>query len=258
MELAVQERAILGRKTKHLRNEGQIPAELYGHWIENRHITVALKDFRKAFKAAGENTIVTLVVGKDKHPVLIHDINYDHVSDEILSVDFYQVNMKEKLKVKVPIEFRGEASAVKEKGGILLRVMSEIEVEALPDKIPHSVAVDLAVLKDIGNSIHIKDLSISNEYAILVEPDMVIVTIKAPLTEEEEKALETAAAVPAEVAVETEEKKAERAAAKEEGAIPGAPGAGGAKPAAGAKPAGGKEAIPPSKAPAAPTPQKKS
>ncbi len=232
MELAVQERAILGRKTKALRNEGLIPAELYGHGIENRHVTVPLKDFRKVFKAAGENTIVNLVLGGDKYPVLIHDVDYDHLSDEILSVDFYEVKMDEKLKVNVPIDFKGEAPAVKEKGGILLKVLSEIEVEALPDKIPHSIAVDLAVLKDIGNSVHIKDLSISKDYAILVESDMVIVTIKAPLTEEEEKALEEAAA-PAEVAVETEEKKAERAAAKEALATPAAPGVKEAPPAAG-------------------------
>ena len=234
MELAVQERAILGRKTKHLRNEGQIPAELYGHGIENRHITVALKDFRKVFKAAGENTIVTLVVGKDKHPVLIHDINYDHVSDEILSVDFYQVNMKEKLKVRVPIDFKGEAPAVKEKGGVLLKVMDEIEVEAFPDKIPHSITVHLDILKDIAQSVHVKDLPAQAGYTILVAPDMVIVTIKAPLTEEEEKALEAEGTEAKEVVVETEEKKAERVAAKEETGQ--APKEGVASKEAGAKP----------------------
>lgn len=215
MELAVQERTILGRKTKHLRSEGQIPAELYGHGVQNRHLSVAVKDFRKVFKAARENTIVTLVAGKDKYPVLIHEVNHAHISDEILSVDFYHVNMKEKLKVKVPIEFTGTAPAVKEQGGILLKVMSEIEVEALPDKIPHSIAADLDILKDIGQSIHVKDLVSHKDYVVLVAPDMVIVTIKAPLTEEQEKELEAKGAEAKEVVVETEEKKVERASEKE-------------------------------------------
>lgn len=233
MELAVQERKELGKKTKHLREQGVIPAELYGHGIQNRHVSVPLKDFRKALKASGENTIVTLMLGKEKFPVLIHDIAYDTISDEILSVDFYQVKMDEKLKVKVPIEFKGEAPAVKEKGGILLKVMAEVEVEALPDKIPHSIEVDLGVLKDIANSVHIKDLKVSKDYTVLVDPSMVIVTIKAPLTEEQEKALEAEATETKEAVVETEEKKAERVAIKEgaEGeAAPAKPVAPGAKP----------------------------
>lgn len=214
MELAVQERTIVGKKTKALRNDGIIPAELYGHGIQNRHLAVPLKDFRKVFKIAGENTIVTLTLGTNKYPVLIHAVNHDHVSDEVLSVDFYHVNMKEKLKVKVPFEFKGEAPAVKEKGGILLKVMSEVEVEALPDKIPHAIIIDMSTLTDIAQSIHIKDLPSSKEYEILVDPSMVIVTIKAPLTEEEAKALEAENATVQEVAVESEEKKEARAAAK--------------------------------------------
>ncbi|OGY63377.1 MAG: hypothetical protein A3I89_01730 [Candidatus Harrisonbacteria bacterium RIFCSPLOWO2_02_FULL_41_11] len=233
MELAVQKRDILGRKTQHLRKKGLVPAELYGRGLENLHLSLFAKEFKKVFKEAGENTIVNVVVGGERHPVLIQEISYHPVSDEIESVDFYQVRMDEKLKVKVPLEFIGTAPAVKEKNGILVKAMQEVEVEALPADIPREFKISLSNLTEIGQSIYVKDLDAPVKVKILVSSETVLATVTAKITEEEELAMQKAGTVE-EVKVETEEKKAERDATK--AAI------GEAAPAAETKTAPGKEA----------------
>lgn len=200
-----------------LRKSGFIPAELYGHGQANQHLSVAAKDFIKLFKKAGESTLVDLMVAGKKHPVLIHDVMYHPITDEILSVDFYQVRLDQKIRLKVPVNFIGDAPAVKEKGGILVKALSEIEVEALPTAIPHAIDVPLATLTDIGASFHVHQIVVPAGVRVLVDPAFVIVTITARMTEEQEAALAAEADVSA-VKTEGEEKKAEEEAAAGEAA----------------------------------------
>lgn len=225
MELTAQKREVFGRAVKPLRAKGFIPAELYGKGLENLHLAVPKKELAKVFKQAGENAIVTLLVDKEKRPVLIHDLQSDPVTDEVLSVDFYQVRLDEKIKIKVPIEFIGIASAVKDKGGILVKTVQEVEVEALPNDIPHSIPVNLESLIDIGKSIRLKDLLIKGDFKFLGDLETVLVTITAPLTEEKEAELAQAVDVST-VKVETEEKKTERDAKKAEEGVAKNPVAG--------------------------------
>lgn len=218
MELAVQKREKLGRVVKVLRAEGFIPAELYGKGLGNLHLSVSKKDFKKVLKEAGENTVVNLMIEGKKYPVLIHDVSYNVVTDDFQSIDFYQVRMDEKLKVGVPLEFIGIAPAVKEKNGLLVKSLKEIKVEALPADLPHKISVDISGLAEIGQSLYVKNLAIPQAVKILVSPDTVVATVTAKVTEEEELAMQQAAAVGVEgVKVETEEKKAEREAAKAPG-----------------------------------------
>lgn len=216
MELMVQERTTFGRAVKFLRRKGFIPAELYGAGTENLHLSVPARDFEKVFRAAGENTLVDIVVGGKRRQVVIHEISRNPVTDEVLSVDFYQVRLDEKMKVKVPIVFTGEAPAVKEKGGVLVKAMHEVEIECLPANIPHSIEVELSGLTSIGACLYVRDFLVGPEVTLHVSPEAVIATVK-------EKAAEEIPAAPEvnveSVKVETEEKKAERAAKKE--AAPG-------------------------------------
>lgn len=206
MELTVQKREILGNKVEALRQNGLIPAELYGHGIENIHLSVPAKEFSKLFKEAGESTIINLVLsdteGK-KLPVLIHEVSFDHLTDQIIHIDFYQVKMDEKITTSVPLEFIGEAPAVKEKIGILIKAVQEVEIEALPADLPHSIPVDLSSLSAIGMGIHVKDLKISDKVKILIDPETVVVTVTEPAKEE---VVEKPITVE-EVKVEGEEKK---------------------------------------------------
>ncbi len=232
MDLQVQKRDKLGRGVKALRKQGFIPAELYGKGLENIHVSVPMKDFRKVYKAAGENTVVTVLLDSKKYPVLISDVSFDRITNEFESADLYQIRMDEKLKVGVPVEFVGVAPAVKEKNGVLVKALQELEVEALPMDLPHDIKADVSKIMEIGDSVYVKDLDIPKGVRVLVGPDTVVATVTAKVTEEEELAMRQASAGGVEeVKVETEEKKAEREA--EKAAV--AP-AGGAAPTASAAP----------------------
>lgn len=215
MNLTAQNRTILGKSVKELRKQNLIPAELYGKGISNLHLTVSKKDLAKILKETGENAVINLTIDNESRPVLMHDFQTDPLTDEVMAIDFYQVRMDEKIKVKVPIEFIGVASAVKDKGGILVKSMQEIEVEALPAKIPQSLKADLGLLNDIGESLYVKNLPGSGDFRILIDPETVIASVVAKVTEEQEAALAQQIDVSA-VKVETEEKKTEREKAKPE------------------------------------------
>ena len=210
MELAVTTREKFGKAVAQTRKEGLIPAEVYGKGLDNLHISVSAKDFKKVFREAGMNTLVTLSAGKEKYSTLVHDVQRDYLSDEVIHVDFYRVRMDEEIKAKVPLEFTGEAIGVKEKGGILNISMHEIEVEALPANLPHRLSVDLKTLDDINKTVYVKDIAVPKGVKILVDPNTAVATVKAPV---EEKVEEVPVDV-SEVKVESEEKKAERDAEK--------------------------------------------
>ncbi|OGM94673.1 hypothetical protein A2524_02095 [Candidatus Wolfebacteria bacterium RIFOXYD12_FULL_48_21] len=211
MELKAEKRVILGSKVHALRTQGLIPAELYGNGKENEHLTVNAKEFAKVLKEAGESTVITIVVGKEKTPALIHDVNIDPISDAVMHVDFYAVNMNEEIEAGVAIEFIGEAPAVKAEGGVLVKSMHEIEVRALPANLPHNIEVDLSKLVNIHDSIHVKDLVVKAGVKLLADEDAVVVTVVEQAIEEEVVAPVSVA----DVKVEGEEKKKTEATEKE-------------------------------------------
>jgi len=189
MQLQAEKRADFGSyKVRTLREKGLIPAELYGHGTENIHLSINKKDFLKVYSEAGESTMITLEIDGDKRSVMIHEIQHHPVNDEVLSIDFYQVKMDEKITIGVPLIFEGEAPGVKEKGGVLIKSLTEIEIEAFPADIPHDIKVDLSVLVDVGSIIKVKDLNIPKNAEIELDLDTVVVSITKPLSEEEDQA----------------------------------------------------------------------
>ncbi len=209
MELTVKKREIFGKTVKSLRQKGFIPAELYGHGRENVHLSVPAKEFSEIFKEAGESTIIKLKVESDEARgelnVLINDFQKNPLTDEVSHIDFQEVRMDEEITISVPLEFVGEAPVVKEKGGILVKSMQEIELTALPGDLPHSIKVDLTKLLDIGMSIYVKDLEVPEKAEILVDPETVVLTV----TEQEKEEIEEKPITVEDVKVEGEEKKKE-------------------------------------------------
>jgi len=185
MEINVAKREILGKKVDALRKEGLVPAEVYGHGFENIHLSVSAKDFTKIFKEVGESTIINLIFESKRMPVLIQEVTFDAVSDQILSIDFRYIRTDEKLRVAIALNFIGEAPAVKESGGVLIKAVHEIEVESLPADLPHNIEVDLSQIENIGDSIHIKDLKVGRGVKILVDSETVVATVTEPAKEEE-------------------------------------------------------------------------
>lgn len=201
--LKAEERSIFGKKTEKLRKDGLIPAELYGRGIKNVHLSVPAKDFAEAYKEAGEHSVLYVEIGGKRHSVLIHSVEKSHIKPEILAVDFHEIRMDEKVKAHVPLEFEGEAPAVKEKEGILIKNMDEIEVEALPTDLPKSIVADLSNLTELDQSIYVKDLPKSGKFEFVVDGETAVVSVTAPKEEEvEEVAPPAEGEAPAEAAPE--------------------------------------------------------
>lgn len=184
--LNAEKREIFGKKTKSMRKEGLLPANIYGSKTESLAVQVKMSDFIHTYKAAGETTLVYLKIGTKEHPTLISDPQYHPITDDILHVDFREVNLKTKVEALVPIEFVGESEAVENKNGVLLTQLEEITVSALPTAIPHKIDVDISSLAEIGDIIRVSDLSKSDDYEIIEDEEKTIVLV----TEHKEEEIE--------------------------------------------------------------------
>ncbi len=205
-------------KAKELRKTGQIPAVLYGHKISNQNLSLNAVEFEKVFKKAGESTIVDLVVeGGTTHPVLIQDVQLHNLKNTPIHADFYQVNMSDKLKATVALEYTGEALAVKALGGVLFKQLNEVQVECLPGDLPHNILVDISSLKTFEDAIYVKNLKVSDKVKILASAEEVVAKVHPPRDMEKElsQTADESAAVQATVAA-TDAEKAKAAAEKEE------------------------------------------
>jgi len=192
IELNAGVRTVLGGKVKALRKSGYIPAILYGKDQESIPLQVPVKDFGNVLKEAGESTLVYLNVGGQSYPTIIHDVARDTLTDIILHTDFYKVKLDEKIKTNVPVVFVGESPAVKDLGGIFVRNVNELEVEAFPQDLPHEITIDISALKNFGDQILVKDIDLGASVKIEADAETIVATAKEPISEEELKAsLET-------------------------------------------------------------------
>ena len=215
-QLQAEKRLQLGRKAGVLRKNGLVPAVVYGEGIPSQPITVPQAAFGRVWKQAGESTLVELKVGEKPYTVLIHDIAYDPLTSRPIHADFYAVRMDKALRVTVPLEFAGESSAVKNEGGVLVKVAHELEIEAMPGDLPHALSVDLSPLVALGGRILVKDIRVPQGVKVLAPLTEVIVIVEAPRSEEELALLATAPV--AELAqVKTEQEMEREAKVKAEG-----------------------------------------
>ena len=173
IELKAQKRTALGKGVEALREKGMIPAVVYGPKQESLSITLDRRDFEKVFKAAGESTVVTLDVEGTAIPTLIHDVNHEPIKGVIRHVDFYAIVKGQKVKVMIPLEFVGDSAAVKA-GANLVKTMYEVEVEADPMNLPHSLDVDISVLAAVGDQVLAKDIKLPAGVELTTEPEEVV------------------------------------------------------------------------------------
>jgi large subunit ribosomal protein L25 len=188
--LIVKQRYRVGKGgARQVRREGNIPSILYGRETEPIPIVVNPTDLKEALSTeAGENTLLEIKIHGDGDEIsklaLLRDIQFDFLTNRPIHLDFQEVLMKEKLHVRVPVKFIGIATGVKNSHGILEEILREIEIECLPKEIPNYFEVDVSEL-ELGDSIHISDLNLSEDLTVLHEPDDTVVTVLAPRVEEE-------------------------------------------------------------------------
>jgi large subunit ribosomal protein L25 len=236
--LKVEKRKILGKKVHKLRKEGLFPANIYGKGVKSLAVQVPYKEFEKVYKEAGETGIVDVGVAGEVRPALIHNVQQDYYKHTLLHADFFQVNLKEKVKAMVKIITLGEPKAVADKLGLLIQPLSEVEIEALPTDLPDKIEVNVEPLAVLDAQITVGEIKLPAGVTILTDPSQVVAKIGALISKEaaEQAAAEAAAAEAA--------KAATAAATPEAGAAPaGAEGASAeeeAKPAAGGTAPGAK------------------
>ena len=183
---------------------------MYGPKNPALSVTVNEVEFLKAFKSAGESTVIVAKMGTEEHETLVHDMDLDPVTGKIRHVDFYIIEKGKKVTLHVPLEFVGEAAAVKTLGGMLVKVLHEVEIEAMPKDLPHNLEVDISALVDFDAQIKAGDLKLPAGVVLKTDAEE-IVAIAAAAKEEVEEV-----AAPVDLsAIELSEKKGKK---EEEGA----------------------------------------
>jgi large subunit ribosomal protein L25 len=179
--------AVTERKTKEALSSDRIPAVFYGPKEASTSVSLVLADFERVLKEAGESTIISLSgVGEEKD-VLIHDVDYHPVTGIPRHVDFYAIEKGKKLTVEVALVFVGTAPAIKEHGGSLVKVMHDIEIEALPKDLPNEIEIDISTLVDFESTITIADVVFPDGVKPTHEQDETVVAVSPPREEEEEE-----------------------------------------------------------------------
>ncbi len=179
-----------GKKVRKLRENGILPAVLYGPKIKNQSLEIDIKEFDKIFKEAGENTLVNLEVAgsEEKYLVLIHNLVNNPLTDVALHVDLYQPSLDEKIEADIPVVLQGESLAVKDLGGTLIKNLSTIKIKALPQHLPKEIVIEISGLNTFEDRILVKDLKIAQGVEILKEANEIVVSVAPPEKVEEELA----------------------------------------------------------------------
>ncbi|MFA6007857.1 MAG: 50S ribosomal protein L25 [Candidatus Shapirobacteria bacterium] len=217
-KIAAALRTVTGRAVKHLRSAGLIPATVYGHKFEPISVQFSALELNKLFDQVGESGLVEIVIGEDNYPVIFKNPQFHPIYSNLIHIDCYKVNLKEKITTTVPVELIGESPAVKN-GNTLMQILNEIEIEALPADLPENIEIDISTLVEVDNKVTVAELNLDRtKVEIKNAAEQVVVIIEAPRVEEEPVVAAeevTPEDVPA-TAQKTEEEKAATEAEKAE------------------------------------------
>jgi large subunit ribosomal protein L25 len=200
LELEVSKRDVTGKNVRFLRREGKTPAKIYGPGIDSMPVQVETKTLEQILGKAGETDLITLKLhGSKSHPkVLIREVQRKPITDELLHIDFYQADLTQSIKVDVPVVFIGEAPVAKRKNVSIITMLDTLHIEALPDHLPHDIEVDISVLEEVDQAIHVKDIKLNPELILHGDPEqMVIRAVEAKARAEEAPAEEAEGAAAA-------------------------------------------------------------
>jgi large subunit ribosomal protein L25 len=208
MQLKASTRELLGKRSRRLYGQGKLAAVVYGHNTKPTPLTLERLEFQKVFVKSGRTHLVDLVVdGGRTEKVLVREIQTHPRRLGPIHVDFYQVNLEEKITVEVPIHLVGESAAVKRGDADILQPLHSLRVECLPSDIPEAFEVDLTPLEEIESELRISDITLPKGVTVLIDPEELVVKIikkREMKVEEEVPAAEAVIGVEGEAAAEGE------------------------------------------------------
>jgi len=189
-------RELGGRKTDALREQGIVPAVMYGFETEPANIKMDRNEFNKLYDQAGYSSIINLEIDGATHPVLIQDMQRNPLTDFVSHVDFRRIDMSKKVETSIRIELVGESPAVKDLGGTLVQSLEEVDVSSLPSALVREFIVDISVLKTFDDAIHVSDIKVSEGMEILTDMEQTVALVQEPRSEAEMEALNKAIETP--------------------------------------------------------------
>lgn len=185
MELAVAKRDT-AKNPNSLRLEGVLPAVVYGRSEAATPVSVSRKEFEKVYHKAGESQVITLTGLDSTKQALIQEVSVHPVTGVPMHADFYAIEKGQKVTVSVPLEFDGVSPAVRDLGGILTKVMHELEIEVDATELPQHIVVDVSKLATLEDQIKVADLKLPASAEISVDADEVVAMISVAKEESED------------------------------------------------------------------------
>lgn len=211
LKLKAEKRDVLGKRNRFLRRNGITPTHLFGRSLKSLSLQCDTDELKQVIAHAGETRLIDLEVQGEKgaKKVFVREIQRDPLGKQLLHVDFYQIRMGEKMTMDVPIVLVGEAPALKTKGRILSRGITELPIECLPEKVPPQIEIDVSTLEELEQAIQVKDIVLDPDIAVQTDPEQMVVKVAEVIVE-----VEPEPEVAEEEEVEGEEAEAEEGAEK--------------------------------------------
>jgi large subunit ribosomal protein L25 len=175
-----QSRTITGKQVSQLRNQGIVPAVVYGSKTEPVHIQIPYRPLEVTLMKAGGTNLIDIQVDGQTHTVITREVQRHVIKGNIMHVDFIAINMDEPIMTDVFVHFVGESPAVSASLGILLTGASSLTIETLPANLIDRIEVDLTQLVNVGDAIHARDIVLGDKITLRNDPDELIVRVVQP------------------------------------------------------------------------------
>lgn len=192
--IEVQPRTITGKKVSQVRNQGLVPGTIYGPKIQPFSVQIPYRALELTLLKAGGTNLIDLVLDGKTHTVLAREVKRDPIKRTLQHIDFYVVDLATKIRTSVPLHFINESPMVTQKRGVLITGPAAITIEVLPGELLHSIEVDLAQLKNLGDSITVGDLKLGEGITIIDDPEEMLAKILQTSASRSEDDLEAEAA----------------------------------------------------------------
>ena len=184
-QLSYEQRIPETQRVRELRALGKIPAVVYGHGFPTQAVTLNGKEFERFLARVHASPIVHLCDALGSPiPAVLKDIQRDALTEQVLHADFHRVRMEWRLTTTLSLELVGESPAVKERAGVLVKIVGSLDIECLPGDLVSSIPVDLSKLQQVHDRIRVSDLSVPNGIRVLNDPETIVVTVQEQRQEE--------------------------------------------------------------------------
>jgi large subunit ribosomal protein L25 len=209
--LKAEKRDVIGKQVNALRRSGKLPAVIYGRHLEPIAISLEAHSTGLAMAKLTSSSLVTIELDGKEYPTLVRERQRDYIKGNLTHVDFLAIDLTERIRTLVSVQFVGVSTAVKDYNGVLVHNLEKLEVECLPTDLPERITVDISILKQIGEGIRVRDVDamLSDKVIVLNDPDEMVAVVTTSKDETPEDAAGEAAEASPELSVERGKKDEE-------------------------------------------------